>query len=284
MATGYKIKTYQNLSSFTLSSEHFWKRKESLNSLFWEITSRSFEKYQDLACGNVFKNGLLCSSFIRLHSNYLMLSTGHKNALGSINSYIKRKEWVLKGVLGPDENTEYFSQIWHEESDFLHEINKKFFYVFETSGVLNDLSRDRILSCSLVKAKESDWPRIRVWAGKFASESVARNTEYETVKLARQMLENGTMFMLKRNSESIAMAGFGRKTQKSLVINMVYVPEEQRGNGFATKLVIEMNKIGKSLGFKRCVLFSDQNLEENLYKRMGCKLVGKFSEISFEEL
>ena len=75
--------------------------------------------------------------------------------------------------------------------------------------------------------------------------------------------------------------GFGRKTQKSLVINMVYVQEEQRGNGFATKLVIEMNKIGKSLGFKMCVLFSDQNLEENLYKRMGCKLVGKFSEISF---
>ena len=97
------------------------------------------------------------------------------------------------------------------------------------------------------------------------------------------MLENGTMFILKRNSESIAMAGFGRKTQKSLVINMVYVQEEQRGNGFATKLVIEMNKIAKSLGFKRCVLFSDQNLEENLYKRMGCKLVGKFSEISFEE-
>ena len=176
-----------------------------------------------------------------------------------------------------------FPQIWHEESDFLYEINKKFFYVFETSGVLNDLPHDRILSCSLVKAKESDWPRIRVWAGKFASESVARNTEFETVKLARQMLENGTMFMLKRNSESIAMAGFGRKTQKSLVINMVYVQEEQRGNGFATKTVIEMNKIAKSLGFKRCVLFSDQNLEENLYKRMGCKLVGKFSEISFEE-
>ena len=53
---------------------------------------------------------------------------------------------------------------------------------------------------------------------------------------------------------------------------------------FATKLVIEMNKIGKSLGFKMCVLFSDQNLEENLYKRMGCKLVGKFSEISLRVL
>ena len=121
---------------------------------------------------------------------------GQQECLG-INKFIwQEKEMVLKGVLGPDENTEYFSQIWREESDFLHEINKKFFYVFETSGVLNDLPRDRILSCSLVKAKESDWPRIRVWLVKFASESVARNTEYETVKLARQMLENGTMFIL----------------------------------------------------------------------------------------
>ena len=87
MATGYKIKTYQNLSSFTLSSEHFWKRKESLNSLFWEITSRSFEKISGFGLRKCFQEWVTMFQFYQITFQLPDVIHGSQECLG-INKFI----------------------------------------------------------------------------------------------------------------------------------------------------------------------------------------------------
>jgi len=65
------------------------------------------------------------------------------------------------------------------------------------------------------------------------------------------------------------------------VINMVYVPEDMRGKGYGTNMILEMNFLARTIGFPKCILFSEQNLAKNLYKNMGCRQVGDFCELEF---
>ena len=46
------------------------------------------------------------------------------------------------------------------------------------------------------------------------------------------------------------MAGFGRRTSNYLVINMVYVPEDIRARGVATKMISEMSFLARRIGFR----------------------------------
>mgnify|MGYP000033712809 CR=1 FL=1 len=97
-------------------------------------------------------------------------------------------------------------------------------------------------SSKIVKVSNLEWPRVLVWAKAFANESNPKLNQHQTIKLAKQMKEDGQLFVLKNiHGQTQAMGGFGRFTPNASVINMVYVPEEMRGKGFATNIILEMN-------------------------------------------
>ena len=77
------------------------------------------------------------------------------------------------------------------------------------------------------------------------------------------------------------MGGFGRETPHIVVINMVYVPVNERHLGYASKLTQQMSIIASQRGYHSCILFSDYTEKDNLYLKLGCLEVGQFTEISF---
>ena len=66
-----------------------------------------------------------------------------------------------------------------------------------------------------------------------------------------------------------------------VVINMVYVPVNERHLGYASKLTHQMSIIASQRGYHSCILFSDYTEKDNLYLKLGCLEVGEFAEISF---
>lgn len=277
MTNGFKIKSYENLYSFEKNSMAFWEKNESQNSLFWEVIRRFQEKRKPLKCANVFKNGEIRSSFLKIDTNYILLTAGSSVAVKNILRYSKKKKWRIKGVLGTKKDTENFESLSKQDSERKVANKKKLFYIFETGRFLKKSPVQP--KGELVKAKYSDWPRIRVWAGNFARESGHGAGEHRTISLAKEMLEGEGIFLFKNQNQCLAMAGFGRRTSNYLVINMVYVPEDMRARGVATNMISEMSFLARRIGFPKCILFSEQNLAKNLYKNMGCRLVGDFCEL-----
>ena len=279
MTDTFKVKSYDDLNSYSRNSFSFLEQKEPLNSIFWDITKRYLVGDKRVASGNVFQKSDIKLSFLKLESNYILLSTGSRSALHSLVAYAKKKKWKICGVLGTDQLTDIFSKLWEKNSEVNLQRGKKLFHIFETRG----FSKKNIINSSyqMVQAKDYDWPRVRLWANHFAKEADYTLSPYNTITFAREMMEGDGVYLLKKNNHSLAMAGFGRRTSNRLVINMVYVPRENRGNGFAQNIILQMSRKAQDMGFCRCILFSEQNLERNLYKKMGCRLVGDFSEVSF---
>ncbi|OUU39982.1 MAG: hypothetical protein CBC16_06905 [Verrucomicrobia bacterium TMED56] len=127
-----------------------------------------------------------------------------------------------------------------------------------------------------------EWPRVLVWAKAFANESNPKLNQHQTIKLAKQMKEEGQLFVLKNiHGQTQAMGGFGRFTPQRSVINMVYVPSELRSNGFASTITYHIAITAAKLGYAKSILFSDYLGRGNLYKKMGWLRAGDFTEITF---
>ena len=98
-------------------------------------------------------------------------------------------------------------------------------------------------------------------------------------QMAKKMYSEKKLFMLTdAENHPCAIAGFGRSTDRYLIINMVYVPDELRGQGIAKKLIFQMTKLSRQLGYEGCLLFSDWTGDGNLYQTMGCEYIGDFME------
>lgn len=77
------------------------------------------------------------------------------------------------------------------------------------------------------------------------------------------------------------MAGFGRSTPNSLVINEVFVSKEMRGRGYGAKLIAGLMVEARKRKARNCILFSDYEGSRNLYESLGFRKVGRFSEKGF---
>jgi len=262
-------------------SEEFLCKSEPVNNLFWEIYSRFLESTKEIHAGNVFYKGKIKSSYVKMDSGYILLSSGLISTIQHLVNYGKRKKWILNGVLGPSDISQLFVKKWFGPScDNIFQTQKNF-YIFETQKT--HLKFNQQIDIDIVKVDSKEWPRIRLWASLFAKESASSSTELSTIKLAREILEQGNMYIFRNKGISVGMAGFGRKTPSRLTINMVYVCKECRRQGHAQKMIFKLVNEAKNRGFSKCILFSEESLEKNLYLKIGCVVKGKLSEISFSK-
>ena len=279
--TKYKIKSYKAVELYMKSSEEFLYKNEPINNLFWEVYFRSSESTKEIHAGNIFHRGKIKLSYIKMTSNYILLSSGLSSAIQHLVDYAKRKKWILRGVLGPSEMSELFAKQWFKSSGKNILLAQKTFNIFETRKTHLKFNQENRIK--IVRADNMQWPRIRLWASLFAKESDSSANELSTVKLAREILEQGNMYIFRKAGASVGMAGFGRKTPSRLTINMVYISKEYRGQGYAKKMIFHLINEAKDRGFSKCILFSEKSLENNLYLKIGCLFKGKISEISFSK-
>ena len=122
-----------------------------------------------------------------------------------------KKKWILRGVLGPSEMSELFAKQWFKSSGKNILLAQKTFNIFETRKTHLKFNQENRIK--IVRADNMQWPRIRLWASLFAKESDSSANELSTVKLAREILEQGNMYIFRKAGASVGMAGFGEKHQ-----------------------------------------------------------------------
>ena len=278
MISKLRVQQYPSASSFWRNSHRFLAQNECMNNLFWEV-SKNWQTGKSVNWGgNIFRNGLVDLSALYLSTNYVLLSAGSTLGIEKLAKYGKAKKWKIVGITGPKDEVEQLATLWGGKT-VLSKLRKRFI-IFESAGSNSQTLLSEGLN--LVKATELEWPRIRLWAGEFATESNPPLDPQATILMAKSMLRKKNLYLLKKAQKTVAMAGFGRETDQKVVINMVYVPTELRRRQFGSILVSSLFKEAMQRGFSNALMFSDHLQKANLYEALGCINRGEFYEIKFE--
>jgi len=269
-----KVQTYQNLSSYFDKAESFLLENEFTNNLFWEVMRMIRKRGKTTWAGNVFIKGRIDMSSLLTPSGYLLVSHGSEEAIGRLVNYGKSRNWQLEGVTGPEEQVLSFSSKWCESITDVSSENPTFMIYNTPYSKFSDHP-----SVNLHPVDQTSWPRVQTWATLFANESIPPLSPTALVTMAREMMTKGNLFVMnKEEAGPCAMGGFGRSTPNCQVINMIFVPSELRGNGYAGDLITSLVAEATKRGFSRCILFSDFVGDRNLYDRLGFEKIGAFCE------
>ena len=250
-----------------------------MNNLFWEVLKKWNDGKKIYWSGNLFRNHQVAMSAIITTSQYLLLSTGESSSLKRLVSYGKRKNWNLNGVTGPTSQAEIFARLWKNLQMEGSLAKSKDFEIFHSDDSNSRLNLKK--GISVQKATSFEWPRIRLWAIQFAHESNPQLDLHSSILMAKSMLNQQNLYLLRKEGNTLGMAGFGRFTPNRMIINMVFIPREFRRRGYASALTGSLIQKAQKSALSKCLLFSDYLKADNLYKQLGCESVGRFCEIKF---
>lgn len=209
-------------------------------------------------------------------SEHLLLSHGSLPAVEALALYSRKRKWKLAGVSGADSLVRKFVEIFKSGKGEERSASFREFKLFQT---MSEEKPTAVSAWQLRRAEEADWPKVRLWAQRFALESDPPLNLSSITGMARQMMRSKDLHLLCDNgNEACSMAGFGRATDRFQVVNMVYVPMERRRKGLARELVLGMIRQSRASGYEGCLLFSEWGGSRNLYDSMGCLTLGSFVE------
>ena len=276
-----KIQSYQSYQAFAARAEEFWLQEEAMNSLFWEFSEKKISSFKPKWMGNIFHNQLVIGSALITEASYMLTSISDQDAIEHLIKYLIHKNITLKGITGPQSEVKNFAERWNEQNTALVLNVTQSFSVLLSPAKFSSVHS----SSKIVKVSNLEWQRVLLWAKAFANESNPKLNQHQTIKLAKQMKEEGQLFVLKNiHGQTQAMGGFGRFTPNASVINMVYVNPEKRKRGVATDLTLKLLEYSKASGYKKSILFSDCLMDGNLYKNIGFLEKGLIQEIAFEAM
>jgi predicted GNAT family acetyltransferase len=271
-----RIESDADLDSWKSKAFSFLRQEEGLNNLFWQIIKMREKSFKKGWAGNVLNREEVVLSAIHTGSNFLLFSHGSLDAVDVLADYAKSEGWALNGVSGPEKLVKQFLGSFMNSENKLPSPSFRTFKIFQTGELKNKFN---LPIYQFGPVQNIDWPRARIWSQQFAAEANPPMDPNAMTQMAKKMYSEKKLFML-TDSENhpCAIAGFGRSTDRYLIINMVYVPDELRGLGIAKKLIFQMTKLSRQLGYEGCLLFSDWKGYGNLYQTMGCEYIGDFME------
>ena len=277
-----RVQSYKTLARFIQKTENFLLENEVTNNLFWEALGRLIKKPSSPVWGGtVLKDGKIQICAIRNEANYLLLSNGKEDAISQLINYSKRKKWKLNGVSGPSQCSLLFARAWLKGVPDRLE-GRRDFLIFESPQKIPAWGGENKNLYSMKVVGHNEWPRARLWALKFAIESVPQLNGSAVVAMAKKMMKKKSLFFIQKNKiETCGMAGFGRESPSHKVINLVYVPDEFRNQKIAQKLILDLLHFAQQEKKKKCILFSDYNAKNNLYQSIGFKMVSNYGERMF---
>ena len=271
-----RIQSDEDFDSWKSKAFSFLRQEEGINNLFWQIIKMREKSFKKGWAGNVLDREKVVLSAIHTGSNFLLLSHGSLDAVDLLADYAKSEGWALNGVSGPERLVKQFLVSSMNSESKLPSPSFRTFKIFLAGELKNKFN---LPTYQFGPVQNIDWPRARIWSQQFAAEANPPMDPNAMTQMAKKMYSEKKLFML-TDSENhpCAIAGFGRSTDRYLIINMVYVPDELRGQGIAKKLIFQMTKHSRQLGYEGCLLFSDWTGNGNLYQTMGCEYIGDFME------
>tara|TARA_B100000959_G_scaffold266559_1_gene309100 strand:+ start:342 stop:1235 length:894 start_codon:yes stop_codon:yes gene_type:complete len=281
-AVACQVEVSRKWELFLERAEPLLLKHEAESNLFWEVgrvLARSTEPDQSWRGWVVSESGEPILAGLPSVTGYLILSTGEIRACPVLAAYLSQQGIRLHGVSGPDPVSDSFATSWAEMSEGeVRQVGKLSCYLIDVSMEL-----PTNVEGWFRKADAQEGELVREWAIDFAAESPHPMEPRQSSQLGERMLGENDLYVWEENQEVVAMGGFGRETPNGLIINLVYVPRNRRGRGFAGALTLGLVREALERGKEFCCLYSDfrSSVRRNLYERIGFRMVGEFTERAF---
>jgi hypothetical protein len=131
-------------------------------------------------------------------------------------------------------------------------------------------------------AERSDRATLVDWAREFIEEAIPDEPRQDPVATVDRMLNERALFVWD-NGGPVSMAATTRPMPKGASISVVYTPEDQRGQGYASACVAALSQRVLDSGKAYCTLYTDlANPTSNaIYQRIGYQPLADFLDVRF---
>lgn len=128
---------------------------------------------------------------------------------------------------------------------------------------------------------ETDVPMLLTWWQDYmAATGQALKTEEatkaETERRTKSAIEGGLVRLLLVDGQAVAMTNINARFQDIIQIGGVYVPPDQRGQGFAGRVVKAQLAELAQQGDRKAILFAASEDAAKAYTRIGFQLIGNY--------
>lgn len=271
------VTQYQQIDAFLDDTEAFLKKDEKENNLILRIATAikqgHYSNYIALAVKKDQQDtqDQIMMAAIMTPPHRLLLSSGSKNAVQQLTSYIKQHNIDIPGVTGNEHSTNDFARLW---DGTLHQGTM---LIFQT---IDQVIMPSLPAGDFQQAGEDDVFWLTKWVSRFAQEAgLSAHEQKENPDKILRKIQNGEFFFWAVNEKPVSIAGFSPITGRGVCIGSVYTPPEQRGHGYASACVarISQDLLDKNLW---CALFTDaaNPTSNKIYKAIGYKEYCRYQE------
>ena len=180
--------------------------------------------------------------------------------------YLREIDVQIPGVVGPEAETQAFSDCWVEGMCGVSASVDKRLRVFEARSVA-----DLPLSPGKLRfARCDDHPLMAEWIAAL-SEAIGEPTSFDGAKSRAAKLIKDQQLYVWDNKGPVSIAGVSRPMKNGAVIGVVYTPSEHRNKGYATSSVLLLTKKLLSDGYSFCSLYTDLSnpTSNSIYAKIG---------------
>lgn len=151
---------------------------------------------------------------------------------------------------------------------------------------LDEVKKPEGVAGSLRLARAGEEALLEQWVAAFNVSIGEPRSETHVRESVARMLANGQLYLWEDPERGpVSCACNARKTVTGEVVNLVYTPDEYRGNGYASAAVAELSDLLLKRGAAFCCLFTNlaNPISNKIYQRIGYQSVGDYASFAFSE-
>lgn len=195
----------------------------------------------------------------------------------SVSAHARNSTHRVAGVTGPRPAAAAVAAAWHEQSG-----DDTALHMAQLMHELTHVDDVPTPSGARRRASRADLDLLTDWLVDFAAEvDVPAGTDPRATM--QRLVEDGNCHMWIAQGAAVSMAGRREPIGGVVRVGPVYTPPEQRGRGYARRLVAEMSREALDEGAQRCMLFTDvaNPVSNNIYRQIGYRPIQEHAEYSF---
>ncbi len=192
---------------------------------------------------------------------------------------LRRSQWAVPGVLGPNDPALGFARVWQNLTGrhFTLGVRERVYELTRVIPPVRPPGRMRL-------AAPGEEERVANWLYEFHLEALpgeptalSDHREEARIRLADQDI------YLWEDDQPVALAGRSRPTPNGCCIGPVYTPEHFRRKGYATALTADLSQALLDSGKRFTALFTDlaNPISNSIYQKIGYQAVCDFDLYRF---
>ncbi|WP_442604260.1 GNAT family N-acetyltransferase [Paenibacillus sp. KN14-4R] len=183
---------------------------------------------------------------------------------------LSRIDHPFHEVVGEPELATLFVQAWERKHQLTSEIkfNQRIYKLTQVRNIPHQ-------SAGFIRrATIDDAAIVAEWTGLFVRYIHDKLPAEEAMKMTITSIEDGNMFIWDHNGP-VSMAKKVRETENGAVIGLVYTPDSNRGNGYASACVAALSQLFLDEGYAFSCLYTDlaNPTSNKIYQQVGYEVV-----------